>query len=147
MCMRTRSKDRSTATTSGMRTWRGCFKAILLATIAVFALNGAWAQLATTTASLTGTVTDPMDAVVPQATVTISSSENGIHQVATTNSAGHYSFSQLPPSTYTLTIQESGFKKYEQRGIILNAAQSALQDVKLVVGEQTQEVVVNAQAS
>jgi len=115
--------------------------------LAVVGLNTASAQLATTTATLSGTVTDPTGAVVPQATVTISSDENGIHQVVTTNNAGHYSFAQLPPSTYMLSVREAGFKQYQQRGITLNAAQTAVQDISLVVGEQSQQVVVNAQAS
>jgi len=130
-----------------IRRWRRCFAAIVLVALATAALSGAWAQLATTTATLSGTVIDSTGAVIPQATVTIISDENGVHQMTTTNNSGHYSLAQLPPSTYTLTIQLSGFKQYEQRGIILNAAQSAVQDVTLVVGEQSQQVVVTAQAS
>lgn len=145
--MRIRLKSRETAVGGRVRRWRDCFAMIMLATLTAVALNGAWAQLATTTATLSGTVTDTAGALIPQATATINSSENGIHQTTTSNNAGHYSFAQLPPSTYTLTIQQSGFKEYEQRGIVLNAAQSALQDVTLVVGEQSQQVVVDAQAS
>lgn len=104
-------------------------------------------QLATTNATLSGTVTDPSGAVVPQATVTLSSTESGIHETQVTNAAGYYSFAAIPPSTYMLTVTRSGFRGYQQNGIVLNAAQSAQQDVKLVIGSQTQRIVVNAQAS
>lgn len=105
------------------------------------------AQLATTNASLSGTVTDSSGAVIPNANVSLASTEKGISQTTTTNQAGHYTFAQLPPSNYTLKVQVAGFKAYEQTGITLNSAQSALQNVALSIGEATQQVVVNSQAS
>jgi len=127
------------------RVWHSLAMIVLMA--GLMAGKNIWAQLATTTATISGTVTDPAGAVVPQATVIISSTENGISQTTTTNSAGHYTFGQLPPATYTLTVRQSGFKEYDQHGIALNASQSALQDIRLVIGEQTQQVVVTEQAS
>lgn len=105
------------------------------------------AQLAVTTATLNGYVTDPTGAVVPQATVTLKSTQVGVTRTQKTNAAGRYSFTQLPPATYTLTIAASGFKSYVQTGIVLNSAQSATQNVSLAVGAAAQQVTVNAQAS
>ncbi len=105
------------------------------------------AQLAVTTATLSGTVTDPSGAVVPQATVTLTSPQKGIAQSFTADAEGRYTFSQLPPSTYTLSIQANGFETYKQTGIALDAGQSATQNVALVVGAANQQVLVNAQAS
>jgi Carboxypeptidase regulatory-like domain len=105
------------------------------------------AQLAVTTATLSGTVTDPSGALVPQATVTLSSSQNGVSRTDTTSANGRYSFTQLPPATYTLAIQAKGFEAYQQNGILLDAGQSANQNVSLVVGTTSQQIVVNAQAS
>ena len=106
-----------------------------------------YAQLATTTATLSGNVTDPTGAVIPQATVRIGSVQNGISRIFTTDAAGRYTFTQLPPSTYVLSIEAKGFETYRQTGILLDAAQSATQNVSLTVGASTQQVVVNAQAS
>ena len=104
-------------------------------------------QLAVTTATLSGSVADTTGAIVPQATVTLDSTEKGITRSVTSNAQGSYSFTQLPPSTYTLTVTVGGFKTYKQTGITLDAAQSATQNIALGVGAVTEEVVVNAQAS
>ncbi len=106
-----------------------------------------YAQLAVTTATLSGTVTDSSGAIVPGAIATLSSAQEGVTRTFTTNAAGRYSFSQLPPSSYTLAIAAKGFETYRQTGIVLDAGQSADQNVALVVGASNQEVVVNAQAS
>jgi hypothetical protein len=106
-----------------------------------------YAQLAVTTATLSGIITDPTGALVPQATVNLSSGETGINRTFTTDARGHYSFSQLSPATYSLTIQIKGFKEYTQNGIVLDAGQSANQDVALTLGSENQQVVVTAQAS
>jgi hypothetical protein len=105
------------------------------------------AQLAVTTANLSGTVTDPSGAVVPHATVNLTSTQKGIALAFVTDAAGRYTFSQLPPSTYTLLIQSEGFQTYKQTGIVLDSGQSASQDVALLLGAATQQVTVNAQAS
>jgi hypothetical protein len=124
--------------------WGGV--AILLAFLAG---NTSWlnAQLAVTTATLNGTVADPTGAVVPQATARLTSVQNGVIRSFTTDASGRYTFSQLPPSTYTLVIQANGFKEYKQTGIELDAGQSASQNVNLVLGAATQQVVVNSEAS
>lgn len=84
---------------------------------------------------------------MPRATVTLVSSEKGIIRTFTTENSGRYIFTELPPSTYTLKVKANGFKVYEQIGIILNAAQSATQDVTLMVGADTQSITVVADAS
>lgn len=105
------------------------------------------AQLATTTATLSGTVTDPSGAVVSGATVMVSSTENGITRQLKTDSAGRYSFTQLPPSNYSLTVKPTGFETYKQNGIVLIAAETASQNVTLTVGAETQSITVTADAT
>jgi hypothetical protein len=123
--------------------WGGL--ALLLATVAgVPFLN---AQLAVTTATLSGIVTDSSGAVVPQAEVKITSGQAGITRVFSSDAIGHYSLTQLPPSTYSLEIQAKGFETYKQTGIVLDAGESATQNISLTVGSTSQQVVVNAQAS
>lgn len=105
------------------------------------------AQIATTTATLSGVVTDPMGALLPKATVTLASSETGVSRSFITDTGGRYSFNQLPPANYVLTIKAKGFETYVQDGIVLKAALSATQDVKLTVGAESQSVTVTADAS
>ena len=65
------------------------------------------AQTATT--SLRGVVKDPTGALVPGATVTITSASTGIARQATSNSSGGYEFPQLQPARYTIKVTAAGF--------------------------------------
>src|SRR3984957_6514499 len=105
------------------------------------------AQIATTTATLSGVVSDSSKAVLPKAQVTLVSPEKGINRIFTTDAVGRFSFTQLPPATYSLSVQVPGFEKYQQNGIVLNAADSASQNVSLMVGSSEVSVTVTAEAS
>ena len=105
------------------------------------------AQIATTTATLSGVVADPSGALVPAATVTLTSSEKGITRQFITAADGRYSFIQLPPSTYVLSVSAKGFETYKQAGIALNPADTDTQNVALVVGSENQSITVTADAS
>ena len=105
------------------------------------------AQIATTTATLSGVVADPNGALVPKASVDLASSEKGIARTFTTDEGGRYSFNQLPPGAYSLTVKAKGFEKYQQQGIVLNPAETATQNVALTVGAETVSVTVTSDVS
>ena len=102
------------------------------------------AQIATTTATLSGVVTDSTGALVAKATVTLTSSEKGINRTFTTDDGGRYSFNQLPPAAYSLAIKAKGFKTYQQNGIALNAAETATQNVTLTIGAESTSITVTS---
>ncbi len=102
------------------------------------------AQIATTTATLSGVVTDSTGALVPKATVTLASSEKGITRTYTTDDGGRYSFNQLPPAAYSLAIKAKGFKTYQQNGIVLQPAETAVQNVTLTVGSESTSITVTS---
>jgi hypothetical protein len=106
----------------------------------------AWAQGDPTTATLSGTVTDSSGAVVPSATVTLSSPERGIERKVETDGSGHYQFQFLPPSEYSLQIQGQGYKTYLQKGLTLRASESSRQNVPLTLGDVREEVNVTSEA-
>ncbi len=58
---------------------------------------------------LTGTVTDPGGAILPDATVTVQNPVSGLMRTATTDSAGHFQFTNLPFNAYHLTAEAKGF--------------------------------------
>jgi Carboxypeptidase regulatory-like domain/TonB dependent receptor len=105
------------------------------------------AQLAVSTATLSGTVTDPSGAVIRGAQVTLASAQNGVHRAFTTDAGGRYDFNQLPPAIYQMNIRAQGFESYQQGGLVLDAGQSATQNVALTVGSAATSVTVYAQAS
>src|SRR5258708_5132047 len=74
------------------------------------------------TAALTGTVADSSDAIIPGATVILKSEQGGGMRRTLSNTEGYFSFSAIPPGTYTVTIEAQGFQKWEEKGIVLNSS-------------------------
>jgi len=97
--------------------------------------------------SLRGTVTDSSGAAVANASLTLTSSDRGIQKAATSNDTGSYEFLQVQPGTYDLTVEMSGFSKYQQKQIQLLVDTPATINVKLVIGTSTETVEVTAEAA
>jgi hypothetical protein len=104
------------------------------------------AQTQAFTASLSGSVTDSSGAVIRTAKVTLASEERGITRTFTTSDSGNFSFQLLPPADYSLKVEMSGFRAYEQKGISLAAGAAVHQDVTLSVGDTAQNIVVSSEA-
>src|SRR5437764_14686463 len=78
----------------------------------VFALAVIPAHAQTTFATITGTVTDPNEAVVPAAVVEATHVQSNYRFTATSNEAGVYTLSQLREGTYLLRVKAPGFKEF-----------------------------------
>lgn len=91
------------------------------------------------TGDAVGTVTDPSGAIVPNATVTLTSSDTAASKSVTTGSDGFYRFALLKPGQYSLKIRQSGFKSMSE-GILVSVGQITTTNVKLELGA-TSEVV------
>lgn len=96
-------------------------------------------------ASLTGRITDPTGAVVPQATVTARSVDTGISTSTETTGEGYYTLPALPPGRYEVTISKAGFVPVRQTGLELTVQQIARLDVALRLGTVAEAVEVQAQ--
>jgi hypothetical protein len=112
----------------------------------LLAVGEVHAQNAASAASLSGDVTDPAGALIDGAKITLTSPEHGTSWTYTTQGGGFYSFTLLPPATYTLAVEATGFKRYTQEGITLVAGQAAKQDVRLSMGAVTESIRVTAEA-
>ncbi|QNI30144.1 TonB-dependent receptor [Alloacidobacterium dinghuense] len=97
-------------------------------------------------ATLSGTVTDSTGAVIGSAAITVSQIGTGTTTVVKTNDSGVYLFPSLPPAGYSLGVVATGFKDYQQKGIVLQADQSLTVNVVLQVGQASQTVTVSANA-
>ena len=99
---------------------------------------------AQTTASLSGTITDPTGAVIPGAQITLTDTVTGAQRKTTSNGAGAFTMTALLPGTYDLAVDAKGFQSYVQRGIVLNAGSMAgLPAIKLTVGSAAQTITVH----
>src|SRR5262245_14366299 len=96
------------------------------------------------TATLTGNVTDPQGAVVPKATVTVSSGALGVKRQTTTDGEGNYAVAQLPPSVYSLKVEAPGFAGAEITNLILQVGQQATQNVSLTVKVGNESVIIKS---
>ena len=64
--------------------------------------------------SISGYVKDPSGAIIPNAKITIHNL-TGLERQTTSNEAGYYTVTNIPSSTYTVSVEAAGFKKYEQQ--------------------------------
>jgi Carboxypeptidase regulatory-like domain/TonB dependent receptor-like, beta-barrel len=96
------------------------------------------------TGSITGSVTDPSGAVIPGATVTVRNVVTNAVRTVNSSDAGTFTVTQLPPGPYSLKVDKSGFKSYQQSGITLAIDQAAKIDVRLTVGSAEQNVEVTS---
>ncbi|MDX6288340.1 MAG: hypothetical protein QOH42_139, partial [Blastocatellia bacterium] len=120
------------------------FMFVLAMTLAMFATS-AMAQ-SSTTGSIEGTVSDPNGAAVKGATVSATSPNLITPQSATTNDSGHYIISALPPGTYKVSVDASGFGKYEKDDVAVNLGRTSSVDPQLNLATATATVTVTGGA-
>ncbi len=124
---------------------RRTMRSVVAAALLLFTVGGT-ARAQVTTGTILGTVRDPQGAAVPAATVTIRDQGKGTSQTVTTDAQGAYNAPFLIPGTYEVAVEIAGFKKYVQRGVVLQVNQRARVDVTLEVGGLTESTEVVALA-
>jgi len=96
-----------------------------------------------TTATLNGTVTDPVGAVIPSAAVTLRNSASGDVREGKSNGSGDFTFSAVPVGDYEINVTTPGFQQFKESGIHLDPGdQRNLHELKLVPGSQATQVDV-----
>jgi hypothetical protein len=96
--------------------------------------------------TITGIVTDPSGAVIVGANVTATNIATGVSTKTTTSSTGNYTIPLLKAGRYEVAVEQTGFKRFVQAGLILEVGQTLRVDASLQVGQTTQTVEVTAQA-
>ena len=96
-------------------------------------------------ATLTGSVSDPSGALVPNATVLVHSEDtNADTRTVVTNSSGDFNITNLPAGRYSVTVNIAGFQTYVASNVILNVAEKRSLDVQLKAGQVSERVEVTA---
>lgn len=93
-----------------------------------------------------GTVTDTTGGVLPGATVTLVSQDTGIQMVRHTNERGFFSFVNLRPGSYAITVELEGLKTAKVAAFDVGVNETVTRNVRLEVGQLTDVVQVTAQS-
>ena len=98
------------------------------------------------TTSLRGTILDKSGASIAGATVTLTNAERAVQRSMTSSDTGAYEFVSLPPGTYALRVEASGFRANDQKNLQLLVNNPTTLNVTMLVGSSTETVEVSAQS-
>ncbi|HYK20308.1 MAG TPA: carboxypeptidase regulatory-like domain-containing protein [Pyrinomonadaceae bacterium] len=105
---------------------------------------GAFAQDVQTKGMIGGVVTDPTGAAIPGARITVTGQTG--ERTGTTNEGGIFRIENLEPGTYTVRVEQTGFKSAVANNITVNVGRESTLNLKLEAGEITATVDVTATA-
>src|SRR5437016_3714235 len=118
---------------------------MVVALCCLFALTpSALFSQAASTGTVAGTVTDPSGAAVVGATVALLDPSTNDSRQTTTNESGRYIFANVPPGTYNLTINKTGFRVAKFTGQVVNVGSAITLNSTMELGSVSQIVEVTA---
>jgi Carboxypeptidase regulatory-like domain len=118
---------------------------VLVLTLAVCLSTAAAFGQSLTTGNITGTVSDPSNAVVPGAKVNLKGTDTGYTASTTTNSSGSYNFGLLKPGNYQVSVKQSGFAETVQ-SLVVELGQTTTANLQLAVSKTSETIEVSAAA-
>ena len=111
----------------------------------LFSLAAASAGAQQFTGGVRGIVSD-VNGVIPGVTLMLTNESTNISREVRTNDAGQYSFAAVPPGTYRLKAQITGYKTFESTGLTVGTQQFITLDVTLELGRIEENVTVTGQS-
>ncbi|MDQ3801755.1 MAG: Plug and carboxypeptidase regulatory-like domain-containing protein, partial [Acidobacteriota bacterium] len=109
-------------------------------------LSGAASAQTATSGQITGNVSDPSGAAVPDASITVTHAGTGETRTVTTSADGNYTIPNLGVGTYRMRVTKSGFKETSVANVVVNVATVTSQNISLEVGQVTETVEITADA-
>lgn len=126
---------------------KGCthfISALFLACLACMPAVKSFAQA--TSATILGTITDASGAVVPGAIVRVTNLGTNEPRTVSANDSGSFTFENLNPGAYKLSVERSGFSKINVPSVTVAAGDRRRLDFKLALGATIESIDVNASA-
>jgi len=117
-----------------------------IAAVMFFLIGAGNAVAQTSTAQISGQITDQSGAVIPGARVTVTNNDSGVARYANSNLSGNYTVPLLQPGNYRILIEVDGFKPAVLPRVTLEVNQSIQQNFALELGDVVETVEVAAQA-
>ena len=106
--------------------------------LAVSTAGLAFSQLVS--ATIVGTVTDSSGAVVADAKITLTETNTGVDRAGVSNNSGNFTYPNLPPGRYRVTVEVPGFKKEVRDGINLDVDSTSRVDLRLSPGAVSETI-------
>jgi hypothetical protein len=128
------------------RLWGKRFKPLMSALLTLLMLYGS-VPAQTGTSSVRGTVLDPEKKAMVAATVTLTSTETNVVRTVVTNESGNFVFDLIPPGTYKLEAEASGFKKVVVSPVRALVDKPTNMELNLEIGQITESVNISAAAA
>jgi hypothetical protein len=119
-------------------------RVLLIALLLIFSSAGLVSAQTVDSQLITGVVTDPSGAAVPQAEVTVTNEATRANHVVVSNESGNYTVLNLPVGVYTITTTMQGFKKSILSGVNVDVGGKPSIPVQLEIGMATESVSVKA---
>ena len=121
------------------------FRGVLtvLAVAALWLSSGPFARGQSTSGSIVGSAVDTSDAMVPDATITITNEQTGFARESPTSATGTFAVSNLLPGIYTVKATLTGFKSWVRSGVVVRLNQATIVDISLELGAITESVEVS----
>ena len=98
-------------------------------------------------AKVQGMITDPSQAAVAGAKVTLKNVNTGVESVRQTDATGLYVFDFVIPGTYSVSVEASGFQKFVQDNVTVLTRGDVTVNAQLVVGSVAETVTVSEQVA
>jgi len=126
-------------------TLQNMFRSLVVLTITLNLTYAALGQ-SLTAGTVSGTITDPNNAVVPNATVTIANAVTGYTRTVNTGSDGAFRFNNVPFNNYVLTVSASGFSPARQTLNVRTSVPISI-TVPVAIGGTSETVTITGSAS
>ena len=120
------------------------FTRVLLVCVFAFAAIPAFAQQ--TSGNITGRVLDDQGAAVPGATITATNTQTGFVRTDVSDAEGLFRLNALPVGTYDLVAELQGFTRVEQKGVVVNVAQTTDLSISLRVAQLAETITVTGES-
>ncbi len=114
---------------------------------ALCALPFASAHAQSTSATLSGTISDQNGAAIPGVAVTVTNVATRLKREAVTNDEGYFTAPLLPPATYTIGARRDGFAPVQINDVVLNVGDQKALKIELKAGDVNATVQVSSEAA
>ena len=116
----------------------------MLCLILLLSFASAYAQ--TSAATLSGTVVDQNNAIVPSVEIVITNPATALERTTTTSDAGYFTVPLLPPGTYVITAKRQGFAPIRISNLVLNVGDNKSVQIELRAGDVNAQVTIDSDA-